>query len=559
MPTFDTNKRTIGELLSMTNPPIVVPEWQRDYSWTAREVETFWLDLIAFSERFPDDNLQGREYFLGSVVLVLRPDAHLLLDGQQRAATATILLSVIREYLARYREDAATRVGQRYITDYDDASDRNTYKLTLNRYDRDFFRNEVQDAQDREDRPDPQLKSHKLIRTARDFFATQFEERYAELGGGEAAFRWALRVQRVLTDHMAVVAVTSDDEDSAASVFETLNDRGIGLSTPDLLRNLLIRRAGEDDRAEVVECWLEVLEVEEEAKVQDFLRHYWLSRQGDVKTRRLYREIKDFVESNNVDSLELSRDLRQSAATYTDLVAGRHDDEVISGLLSDLQLLNAKALLPLVMSAHHVGSDDQLRDLLAASVAFFVRHNVIGNLENSRLETVVFRLARALRESGDFAATHAGLLDALPSLDRFEAQFREASVRRQKSARYLLRELELDQRATEEIDVAPPHRVHLEHIYPQRPADGHRWPRHAQIVNRIGNLTLLSSRLNQRISNAGFDTKKASYAESELLLTRALDELGEWDLDALEARQAGLASAARTVWRLPSEDDPDAQ
>ena len=78
MATFDTNKRTIGELLSMTNPPIIVPEWQRDYSWTTREIETFWLDLIAFMERYPDDNVRGREYFLGSVVLVLRPDAHLL-------------------------------------------------------------------------------------------------------------------------------------------------------------------------------------------------------------------------------------------------------------------------------------------------------------------------------------------------------------------------------------------------------------------------------------------------------------------------------------------------
>ena len=553
MPTFGTNKRTIGELLSMTNPPIVVPEWQRDYSWTTGEVETFWLDLVAFLDRFPEDNIQGREYFLGSVVLVLQPDAHLLLDGQQRAATATILLSVIRQYLARFKEDAATRINQRYITDYDDASDRNTYKLTLNRYDRDFFRNDVQDDPGKGKPPDPKLKSHGLIRKARLFFTETFEEKYTQLGEGKEAFKWALRVQRVLTDHMAVVTVTSDDEDSAASVFETLNDRGIGLSTPDLLRNLLIRRAGEEDREEIVECWLDVLEVEEDGRVQDFLRHYWLSRQGDVKTRRLYREIKDYVEDNDIDSLVLSRDLRQAANQYRELVAARHEDPETAELLEDLRDLGAKALLPAVMSAVDVGTEQEARYLLDALVRFFVRYNLIGNLENSRLETVAYRLAQRLRKERDFAHAHRVLEEAVPKLDSFETQFASVSISRQKSARYLLRKLEQQHRVTEEIDVAAPHRVHVEHIYPKLPK--HRWPRHSQTINRIGNLTLLSRRLNQAIRNGSFDDKREAYRKSELLQTQVLADLNEWSPDAIEARQTEQARHARSIWKLFGEGE----
>lgn len=553
MPTFDTNKRSIGELLSMTNPPIVVPEWQRDYSWTPREIETFWLDLVAFSKRFPQNNIQGREYFLGSVVLVLRSDAHLLLDGQQRAATATILLSVIRQYLALFRDDAATRINQRYITDYDDASDRNTYKLTLNRYDRDYFRNHIQDTGNG-GAPEPKLRSHDLIRKARLFFADKFEKEYTRLGAGEAAFRWALRIQRVLTEHMAVVVVTSDDEDSAASVFETLNDRGIGLSTPDLLRNLLIRRAKEGDREEVVECWLDVLEVEEDGRVEDFLRHYWLSRQGDVKTRRLYREIKDHVEDNDVDSLTLSRDLREAANRYRELVSARHDDPETAELLMDLRELGAKALLPAVMSAVDVGAEQEARGILDTLVRFFVRHNLIGNLENSLLETVVYRLARQLRERRDFAAAHQALEEAVPGLDRFETQFASASITRQKSARYILRKLEQQLRATEEIDVAAPHRVHVEHIYPKRPPARERWLRHSQVINRIGNLTLLSRRLNQALLNAQFDAKRTVYRNSELLQTRALAASDEWNPDTIETRQAEQARRARTIWKLFGEN-----
>ena len=555
MPTFTPNKRSIGDLLSMTNPPIIVPEWQRDYSWTTVEVETFWLDLVAFSDRFPGENLRGREYFLGSVVLVLRPDAHLLLDGQQRAATATILLSVIRQYLALFRGDAATRTNQRYITDYDDASDSNKYKLTLNRYDRDFFRNHIQDELGSGTPLEPKLKSHELIRKARHFFAEKFEDEYTRLGNGQDAFRWALRIQRVLTNHMAVVTVTSDDEDSAASVFETLNDRGIGLSTPDLLRNLLLRRATEDDREEVVECWLEVLEVAEDGRVEDFLRHYWLSRQGDVKTRRLYREIKDHIEANDVDSLEFSRDLRQAANQYRGLVSARHDDPKTIELLEDLQELGAKALLPAVMSAVDVGMIDDVRLLLDALIRFFVRHNLIANLENSRLETVAYRLAKRLRQDADFARAHRALEEAVPALDNFETQFASVSISRQKSARYILGRLEQQLRITEEIDIAPPHRVHVEHIYPKNPPAGSRWPHHTQVINRLGNLTLLSRRLNETIRNSSFDAKREAYRRSELLQTKALADLNDWNLQAIEKRQKEQARLARSTWTLLSEDD----
>lgn len=554
MPTFETNKRSIGELLSMTNPPIIVPEWQRNYSWTTREVETFWLDLVAFSKRFQGDNIKGREYFLGSVVLVLRPDAHLLLDGQQRAATATILLSVIRQYLALFKKDAATRINQRYITDYDDASDRNTYKLTLNQYDRDYFRNHIQDNTGHGATATSQLKSHELIQKAQLFFVDKFRAEYDQLGGGDTAFRWALRIQRVLTKHMSVVTVTSDDEDSAASIFETLNDRGIGLSTPDLLRNLLIRRAKEDDREEVVECWLDVLEVDEDGRVQDFLRHYWLSRRGDVKTRRLYREIKDYVEENDVDSLDLSRKLREAAKQYRTLVSAHHDDPETAELLEDLRELGAKALLPAVMSAVDVGTEQEARRLLDALVRFFVRHNLIGNLENSRLETVAYRLAQQLRTQKDFKQAHQALEDAVPALDHFEVQFKSASIARQKSARYLLRKLEQQLRNTKEVDVAAPHRVHLEHIYPKKPLQGEQWSHHSQVLNRIGNLTLLSRSLNQAIRNGRFEAKRDAYRESELLQTRALAEYDEWSPEAISVRQAEQAHHARTIWKLFGED-----
>src|ERR1700674_3046267 len=251
---YSPEKKTLGNLLSLTNPPIVVPDWQRNYSWTTSEVETFWNDLVHFDGAYPGETINTQEYFWGSVVIVDTAISHLLLDGQQRLATSAILLSVIRDYLKKSSRDAATRIQTRYLSDFDDAVDRTTYKMTLNTYDRDFFKREILESRDGDYAPpEPGIESHRLVRQALSFFEGQFEANFGRQATPEDAHRWALRICTVLTNHMSVVAVLSEDEDNAASVFETLNDRGIGLSTPDLLRNFLLRRAHEAERQEIID------------------------------------------------------------------------------------------------------------------------------------------------------------------------------------------------------------------------------------------------------------------------------------------------------------------
>ncbi len=546
---YSSDKKTIGQLLSLTSPPIEVPDWQRDYSWDTSAVETFWQDLQTFSNQYPGQNISDQEYFLGSIVLVNTPNKQLLLDGQQRLATATTLLSVIRDFLGHHTQDAATRTAQKYITDFNDATGTYTYKLTLNRYDRDFFRREVQESRGAGYiAPQPTLPSHTLIRQAQQFFERKFNEVYEQQNNPQLSFQWALTMRSVLTDHVSVVAVTSTDEDNAAAVFETLNDRGIGLSTTDLLRNLLLRRAaGDPAREEIMACWLAILELETEAG-EHFLRHYWLSHRGDVKTRSLYREIKSTIQTENTDSLVFSRQLQEAASVYRDLVAARDPDPELRRGLESVSLLGARSLLPAVLSGYAAGNLDEKRGLLKCLIVFFVRHNVIGNLENSRLETVVFNVARQIRENNNFPEGIGSLQEATPTDAQFVQAFRTAQLRRRDSVRYILREIEHHKRETQELHVETPDRVHIEHIYPQNPLPGQRWPDHIQMLDRIGNLTLLSARLNEAIRNSEFAVKRPHYEESDLLLTSELAQLNEWHPDAVQHRQEELANIALEIW-----------
>ena len=562
---YEAGRQTIGGLLSTTSPRIEVPDWQRSYSWTTEQVEAFWQDLTDFDARYPTENIIGEEYFLGSIVLVTGGPTNVLLDGQQRLATATVLLSTLRDARREYKADAAARLQSKYISDFDDATGATTHVLTLNVYDRDFFRGEIQDEPgDPSHRPNPTLKSHALIRKAREYFTQRLAEESEKHGGGHVAFQRNLRLSRVLCDHMSVVAVSSTDEDNAAEVFETLNDRGIGLSTPDLLRNLLLKRAPDDvTRDRIVAAWQTVLEINEEASVEEFLRHYWVSRRGDVKARSLYREIKKSIHEENIESLGMSLDLAATAPVYRDIVRAREDDPDLRRLLEGIRSLGAKPLYPVLLSGYAAVEGDEgperLRLLASALAAMFVRYNVIGGRETTVMEKTVYEVAAQLRKERDFDAAIVALAGLAPDATDFIAGFQRVSVSRMATARYLLREIEHAMRRTQEVAVEGTDRVHVEHIYPQKP-EGSKWANHAQIINRLGNMTLLGKHFNESIKNADFSVKKEkAYRSSDILMTKDLLGLDVWDAVAVDKRQRALTAYAFDVWKFPGETAPPAE
>src|SRR5687768_656509 len=95
--TFDTQTLAIGALLGRyERRQVVLPEFQRSYSWEKPQVSTFWDDLILFEATYVKSPSTA-SYFLGSIVLIERDETLLLLDGQQRLATATIALAAMRD------------------------------------------------------------------------------------------------------------------------------------------------------------------------------------------------------------------------------------------------------------------------------------------------------------------------------------------------------------------------------------------------------------------------------------------------------------------------------
>lgn len=557
---------SIGQLLNSSTGKVKVPRHQRPYSWEASELRELWQDITAFSDKYPGNLINGRQYFLGSIVGQVNTKSKFIeiLDGQQRLATLTILLAGIRDVL---HEDGrpleALKIHMNSIvaaTDSLDAPD--DYILQLGKSDDLYFRQVVL-AYPPENQKSVLAKtaSQAAILRAKNFFRAQIEERVNAVGSSR--FDVANRLYAIINSNLIVVRVASESWDDVTDIFERLNDRGKGLSTLDLLRVYLIGKTQGDAQADVEEAWGSVYELSQSAtKVDAFLRHSWITYRGDVKSRSLYKEIKSVLDKGDQpspldSSVTFSQSLAADAELYAALLEAKHPDDRCAYWLRAISTLGATSLLPVALAGSaRAANPDEYAVLLERVVTTFVRWNVITGGESTELEEAVFGLAQEVRNGGVIEdITKALLRPYLRDDDTVINGFQTIIVKRAGYQRYLLEALE-DKMAHPGADlpvekpIAGAGTIWIEHIYPQRP--GKQWPRwekHEEYLNRLGNLTLIHKRLNNSAKNKELSDKKAYYAESKLALNKYFAGLASWSPAEIEKRQEGLAKLATTIWK----------
>ncbi|MEU7905855.1 DUF262 domain-containing HNH endonuclease family protein [Actinoplanes sp. NPDC049118] len=564
--------KTIKDLFNESAEVVRVPtEVQRQYSWD-EETETFWQDL----RRFEAQASETDQYFVGSILTVWRPGSRfrLLLDGQQRLTTSTILLSSIRDALWRLESQnartLASEVQRDFIAYAMDEGDEKKYFLQLTDFDKEFFRAHIQDW-DPESGKSPGVKdvaapSHKLILSAKRRFDAAIQKVLGDLSDEQQKRRWLQRLRRVLVRHIQFVEITTASEEDANEVFETINDRGLKLSPLDLLRNFLLRRAADYDRSEINDSWRFVLERAVDASdLEQFLRHYWVSRYGDVRARGLYKEIK-YVLGRKFDNSELTPkafalDLEGAANVYFDLRKQEVDDQEFRAVLGEIRELDAKPLYPVLLASVETLGESQSLPLARALVSYYVRWSVVGRKESTLLETVMYTLAIKIRGGLAISEAIAELRAQAGTDESFIEAFASVSIARSGWRHHVLVRLEDTLRrktGKDELIVKPGNSVHVEHIYPQRPPQEYRLEQHEELVNRLGNLTLLHRRLNTSVKNSIFPKKaEKAYLATQLLLTTDTgisglwdEEKSQWRKDGIEARQKQLASLAVETWPL---------
>jgi len=547
-----------------------IPDYQRDYSWDMTQLEDFWFDLLSVGNDSDDS-----EHFYGQVVVHKSSEKdgekaknqRYIIDGQQRTITSVIFLSVIRNFLNKLSSDAKQGSDLKSDVGYDidDITTKSIGRFTnrrderhlfLNDTDSKFFADYIQSVEHstlhfKEDR-----SSNVRIKKAYEYFSTEIQ---GELEGKESSARYELlkAYWKDLTEKFKVMYVETDDLNEAFIIFETLNDRGKSLATSDLLKNHLFSHAGKKDIDVVEGNWSEMVNDLGKADTTKFIRSFWNSRYSFVRERGLYKALKGSL----VSEVKLSEDLSSLARVYNNLEFPKTGDyfeneEVRRDLIS-LNRLGAKSYYPIVLAIVSKGKDvSKLHKVLETLETLVVRNFVISGLTANKYE--VFFAKAAMNYYSDVIDIETlinSLNKKMVSDSEFRNNFTTAIVKQREVIRYLLRKLNSVYVGFDEVEVVRDNdAVHIEHIFPQRPHKD-TWTSFDDVESteylwRIGNLTLLSKKLNQKIANSDFDVKKEeAYEKSQIAITKELLNYTDWTPESIDDRQKGLAETALNIWK----------
>ena len=538
-----------------------VPPYQRDYAWTEEAWEDFWNDVLDLRRQ-----TEGRHY-MGALVVQGQTDREFtIIDGQQRLATLSILSLAVIDKLQRMAgqgidEEAnlerAKQLRNRFIGEKDPASLIESSRLNLSRIDDAFYQDYLVQLR-------PPLNPRGLAQSNARLWEcfVYFSERLDALDdvqeNGEA-------LARILSETTArgllFILITVEDEFDAYTVFETLNARGLELTTADLLKNYLFSKVRvQGDLDALQQGWQALIATVTQERFSDFLRYHLLCEQAGIRKERLFKLIRDRVTTSQ-QVFELLRALEARAELFSALADANHEfwteRPEAKRYIRDLVLFRARQVTPLLFAAwERFSPDDFVRMLKLASVVSF--RYLVSRRNPNRLELVYPDAAKAILDghAARPGAVFARLRPIYVDDGAFESNFAVYSINprgRKKLLKYILCRLEEDAGGVARDPEAEP--ASVEHILPQNPAGD--WTEafspleQEAAVNRIGNATLLESAVNRDIGSAPYADKRRAYERSAYALTRQAAEMApeEWTFGFMEKRQRHLAQRAVHVWR----------
>ena len=560
---LDTKTTSFLELIG-NGKTYRVPTYQRDYAWTQQEWEDLWNDIVELRDE-PD----GRHY-MGALVVQAHSDREFfVIDGQQRLATIGLFALAIIAKLERMADrgvdeernrERATELRNRFIGEKDPASLVESSRLRLNEIDDPFYQDYLVQLR-KPLNPRGLPRSNALLWKCHQYFAKQIDElgAQADAQGEEIAKILSETVAR----RLLFILITVDDELNAYTLFETLNARGLELTTTDLLKNYFFSkvRPGTDIES-LRRRWRKLLATVRQERFPDFLRHHLLCEQPKIRRQRLFKLVRDRVQTPN-ETFEFMTKLEARAELFAALTDVNHgywiDRPGAKRFVGELNLFRARQMTPVFFAAWGRFADDDFVRLLKLAGVIAFRYSAVSGLNPNLLERTCHFAAKAVLDgqANRPGALFRQLRPIYVDDERFESDFARWTIgttgQRGKLARYVLARLETDagERAVDpETDPAT-----VEHVLPENPAG--EWAevfppdRWEAAVHRLGNLTLLERTLNREVGNAAYPTKRAAYAKSGYRLTRAIADLAPeaWTPALIDERQRQLAARAMQVWR----------
>lgn len=595
---METNVRTPMQIFSLPQR-LEVPLFQRPYVWDEEEQwEPLWNDIRRLAELRLRDPYAAATHFLGAVVVQAHDgqlgslQASNIIDGQQRLTTLQLVMDAAGSVLESAGMDALAGQLESLTHNQQTFVPPGQSRLKIRHTNRDHAAfDEVMDADPPVDYGGLKHSTSKIAR-AHAYFADAVA---AWLGDADAAEHDARAnvLVGVLTNGIQLVAINLTAIENSQEIFETLNARGTPLTAADLIKNFVFQRLaaeGTDTRRAYAEDWpFDTKFWENEVSVGRyrvsrgslFLNQWLVSRLGEeIGPQQTFTRFKAFVEHDSGQKMgDLLPTIKQQADLYEAwTVAADEKDRQLSPV--ELSVYRMKAnevelLKPLLIWLHTPGRElpRAVVDAVVAAAESWIVRRMFLRLTTSDLGRVVADVIRVHSDASaseivERVTSHLSRLNASSTYWPGDAEIRkalstEAAYRRFRVARLrvFLEAIENEfRRATNQPQV-PRRGYPIEHILPQKWQD--HWAvdgleaevERAAHVHRLGNLTLLTTSLNSKVSNAAWNVKRDALLVHDTLLlnSRLLTHSGDspWGETAIEARTSQLIDVLLTVWAVP--------
>ena len=567
-----------------------VPDYQREYVWKEEQVEQLLSDM---TEAFGANS--SKDYFVGSIVVYPNGNAFELVDGQQRMTTFFILLCVLKAVYRDHGIDTSIFEQRIHGTSMDSKGRPVTlYHLELQYEDASSCLQVISEAKFPFQDKDITGRGKLLFGAANTIYKyilqqfPSFEDELAPFAG------------YVLT-RVRFVQIETHDMSDALKIFETINQRGIGLTPMDLLKNMIFRQVPRERFNELNTQWKSIMDLLQGGQTKElplrFLRYYLMAtydttdaKDGILREDYIYNWLNSHADQCGYQKNPFGfvQGLKTGAERYMFYLTGG------SGSTEDNHLKNITRLggsayklhLLLLLAASRMDSQAlaHLKSLLE-SIVYYAIINQVKTNEIERLYSLWCPQVRQI-ESDDQLSRFIDA-EVKPTIAQWKVNNKSNFMRLGFGSMQQYRIKFILARITKYVEVKRKNGgdassvaefydggIEIEHIMSQKyssakPPYGLSEEEYDAAKQQLGNLTLLEKTINASIGNDDFASKTAAYKQSAYYLTHSiaqLDDVGQntainkmnqrlkswavWGADAIAERQEVLYNLAEEIWNI---------
>ncbi|BAW77897.1 DUF262 and DUF1524 domain-containing protein [Helicobacter pylori] len=543
---------------------LVIPIYQRLYSWEKEQCKQLWDDIIKIGG---NDKMDG--HFIGSILYVLDGITHsgnalLIIDGQQRLTTITLLLTALRDHLNDENDEdeflkkfSCQNIQDHYLINSDKDGDKK-FRLILSDSDKDTLLSLI----DKDERK-PSEPSSKIVENFKLFEEWISEWISKNTNKLETIFKGLEKL-------MIVGIALKEGKDDPQLIFESMNSKGIELTQTDLIRNYIVMETEIEKQEGFYNKYWRAMEEEfkQNKKWFDrFVRHYLTIKTRIPNTNKVYVAFKDYRQKEGIGIEDLLKDLQKYCGYFCQIVFKKEADKDLNKALGFLVDLEMDVVYPLLLDLYSDYSDGVLskadfRRSIALIESYICRRAVCGLGTNS-LNKVFPSFTKHIQKDEYFKSlkAHFGSLtekQRFPKNDEFKNLFITIDFYKFKKNRYFFERLENFDRKERVYT----HEYTTEHIMPQHLTE--EWEKdlgenfqeiHNKYLHTIGNLTLTG--YNPEYSNKSFQEKRdmeKGFKDSPLRLNQSLRGLKFFGEEEIKKRANDLADLALKIWTYPKLD-----